>query len=472
MRHCLPPTSRPLFALLLSAATLAVAVAAAQPALARGKKAKAEMARMSADLETLRVKLMRYADVFAIDLADATAAFSEHAATPEARIQAATWRLYYTQIIWRAASEPRPYEALLDTLAGVTRLHKTFREHYLPAWSEAAERPVLEALARQERSIWELAAEFVTPEQLEHLREIVGEWLAGSDSKRALGPETASLLGDMTTTRLSGRDSGWLMSLIGLNTVDLLDPAVAEIEQTRLLAERALYQAHHLPELMTARLELMGLRAADAPETKESLAGWERVSQAAASIAATAEEWPQAVAAEREAAIDQVSREVTAQREGLLADFEEAHDPLLEILQETRGTVDASHQTLVAGKEMSQAFEETIQATDTLIANIKADRDPSREPRPFDITEYTETAVRFEATAHAVTESIKTLDTTLPELRQLMVESRGELDRAVDRVFLRAWQLLAGTLVGAALTTLAVRVIRTRWVDPRGARPL
>ena len=72
--HVAPPLCTPLVA-----ATVAIAAAAAPPALTGGGNAKAERARMSADLETLRVKLMRYADLFAIDLADAAAAFSETA---------------------------------------------------------------------------------------------------------------------------------------------------------------------------------------------------------------------------------------------------------------------------------------------------------------------------------------------------------------------------------------------------------
>ena len=79
MRHCVPPHVAPPLCTPLVAATVAIAAAAAPPALTGGGNAKAERARMSADLETLRVKLMRYADLFAIDLADAAAAFPETA---------------------------------------------------------------------------------------------------------------------------------------------------------------------------------------------------------------------------------------------------------------------------------------------------------------------------------------------------------------------------------------------------------
>jgi hypothetical protein len=273
--------------------------------------------------------------------------------------------------------------------------------------------------------------------------------------------------GEILASRPHPAEEGGLLGLISLDPLSGLEPAVAEVEQSRRLAERALYFLQHLPTLLAAQVELTGLRSARSPEIQGALDGWERFSAASASLAATAEALPVTLATEREALLAQLAREVTAQREGLLRDLESAEGPLNEILRQTQGTA-------AAGREMSVALTAALEAGLELSRAIEALRQPggagdggtgeARPPgRPFDITEYTAAAESLARSAQALTETISSLDRSLPQLQLAVNEALAHGDRTVDHAFWRALQLLLAALVGGAIAVLVVRRITMRW---------
>ena len=72
-----------------------------------------------------------------------------------------------------------------------------------------------------------------------------------------------------------------MFALIGLDPLSNLDPAVRELEQTRLLAERTIYYLQRAPSLLDMQIERLTYQLAVMPEAKQTLAGVERVSVAA-----------------------------------------------------------------------------------------------------------------------------------------------------------------------------------------------
>jgi hypothetical protein len=336
---------------------------------------------------------------------------------------------------------------------------------------------MLDSLLRLEEGVWALAAEGLSEEQLGHVRSIVATWLAGDPADRiaevAKLPGFADLVG-----RSSGAPSSVVGELTGLLSVDPLaglEPAVRELGQARLLAERAFYYAQRMPEVVTARVELLLLNSAQTAEVSGALASVERVSHAAASLAATAEGLPASFAAERDAALTQISSELTAQREGLVRDLESARAPLVELLEDTRGTAEA-------GRAMADSLTATLQALDAFVGRFagKDEEEPAGEPapvrtaidatgepapagRPFDITDYGATAERIGVAARELGTTIATLERSLPEVRRVLDEAAARADRSLDHASMRALQLLGAALAGSALAILLVRRISLRW---------
>src|SRR5688572_916167 len=257
---------------------------------------------------------MRFAD----EITRATQAFAEQAGTPEARVQALTWRIDYTNSLWRLASGQRPFAALFDGIAVITFLRDLHERHWLAVWGEA-DRPMLEALVRVEDGVWDLAAEGLSNEHMAEVRRIIATWMAGDAASRVT--DVAKLPGFVELT--GGKEGspglvGEITNLMRVDPLSGLEPAVREMAQGRELLERTLYYLQRQPEILSARVELLVLRASQTSETIGTLASVERVSLAAASLAETAAALPASFAAEREAALTQISAELTAQRAGLV----------------------------------------------------------------------------------------------------------------------------------------------------------
>jgi hypothetical protein len=285
------------------------------------------------DPVVFQARFMRFADLFAMEITKAAREFAELAGTSEARIQALSWRIEYTNALWTRAAGAQPFAGLFDAIVVITALRVAHQERWLAQWGEA-DRPLLDALVRQEQGVWALAAEAMNEAQEREARAIVGAWLAGDPASRVV--DVARLPGFADIAGSSGGGTGALVgeltALVRIDPLSSLEPAVREVELARRFAERAFYYLQRQPELLTARVELLVLRATQASEMRETLASWARVSEAAASLVKTAEGLPAAVSAEREAAVVQVAAELTAQREGLVRDLEAARGPLAELV--------------------------------------------------------------------------------------------------------------------------------------------
>ena len=201
--------------------------------------------------------------------------------------------------------------------------------------------------------------------------------------------------------------------------------------------------------MLQAQAELLTLRATARPETRALLADVSRVSLAAESYAVMADTLP-----------EELSAEITRQREGLVRDLETAKDPLLEILDSTRATLEATRET-------SLALAEALRAFDTMMERFEGPDEPpppvDKPPgKPFDIAEYGIAAEKIGVAAHELTAAIATLDGTIPALENTLSSAALRAQDTVDRVYRRALQLLIAALVGGLLVWLAATWVRGR----------
>jgi len=112
---------------------------------------------------------------------------------------------------------------------------------------------------------------------------------------------------------------GSLFSLLGLDPLAGLDPAVRQIEQTRLLAERVIFYMQRVPYLMDLQTERVVAQATLAPQVERANASLERASLAMTDYARIGASLPDAFAREREALIRQLSGELLRQEAELRA---------------------------------------------------------------------------------------------------------------------------------------------------------
>jgi hypothetical protein len=405
----------------------------------------------------LQTAVMRFADTFSARITQATQEFAERAGTPEARIQALTWSTSQTTSAYTIATGSNPNLAVLDMLVLVSLGRVVHEEYWLPkVWGEA-DRPMLDAFTKAETQAWDAASVVLKPEHQEALRAALREWRDEHPDMGVTAFVRLPVFQDLVEARPANADKRQnnLGDLLSVDPLAGLEPAVRELEQTRLFAERTVFYLQRAPLLLQAQAELLTMKLLRIGEVKGALGDSERISKAATSLAETAAALPEAVRKEREAAVAQISAELALQRQGLIADLQAAEEPSRKILEDARATLEA-------GAQMSTALQGAIKSLDTFLDRFESPPPPagaqpepasdSAKPpgKPFDVTEYGSSARELDS-------MLQTLGKELPAVQRALDESVARGERAIDHAFVRALELGLALIAAGALATWLLR---------------
>jgi len=363
----------------------------------------------------VQVGVMRFADTFAAQVTQGARDFAEAAGTPEARLQGMSWTVGQCTAAFTIATGSNPNANMLDMVVLVTLGRIVHEDHWMQVWGEA-DRPMLVAYQKLEEEIWSVARALLSPEQQEAVRTTLSAWRQKNPEVSSTGLVRLPAFQDVLAASAEpGEDVfSQLTNLVSIDPLSGLEPTTREIEQSRLLAERALFYMQRLPLILPVQVEMLGLRLTEMPAVRSAVDGSERISHAAASLAETAAALPEVVRVEREATVKQLSEELTLQRQGLLHDLETAQAPTQKILSEAQAT-------LVAGTQMSTALQGLVQTVDAFLRGFRKDDPPdaesagaaasaaeaakpaeSAEPaKPFDIADYSDATTAIVATLDA-----------------------------------------------------------------------
>jgi hypothetical protein len=351
------------------------------------------------------------------------------------------WQITQLNSAYTIATGPSPILCHLDFVV-LTTLSRMVVEDTLVELDDDLLEPLVAVYRDLEQEAWSNAAA-----QLAELRGLIADWRAKNPQVTLVGfvhfAEFAEAAGWSAEAKIA---PGGLFGLLGLDPLAGLDPAVKQIEQTRLLAERVIFYMQRMPYLLDLQTERVVLQATLAPQVKRANASLERASLAMENYAAIGSNLPEAIAREREALIQQLSGEMLRQE------------------AELRGLLTDMQATLATGSETAVAVNSAVMALDKLMARFPR-REPGAEPaegRPFDITEYTAAAAEFTGTARQLTALLEALGREGVPVAAA-VAGGAEAGRAlVDHLFWRAL-LLGLLLIGAALSAaLAYRSLARR----------
>ncbi len=285
--------------------------------------------------------------------------------------------------------------------------------------------PLRDAHRRLEEQAQAIAEDVVTADQYAQMQRIIDEWRRQNPHIRAVSyvhfRDFANSIGHPTSGE--NLSLGSLFSLLGIDPLSGLDPAVREIAQSRALAERAIYYAQRLPNLLDMQAEQMTDQFAVTPETVRLLGNIDRTAKAAEDTGRLASELPEVIAREREAAIRQFMEAINV---------ETAH---------TRSLITELRGTLEAGTATSNSLTTTIRAFDQLMAGFQkpapAGAPPATPGRPFDITEYTAAAAQITRAADELKQLIAGIEQGSPGVDAVR-GSCGRLDAGRRRPCLLA----------------------------------
>jgi len=406
-----------------------------------------KQAETSARLLQQQEQNMRFADHYVSSLIEA--AHPQEFAIEDAtqRYALSGWLLAQANSAFISASGDNAVIACLDLVALAT-LSRMAVEDIGPRRFPDQAAALLAVHRTLEAEAWKLSEWALTPTQQADLRTMLAKWHdqhAGADMAPFMRFQEFVQLAP--TQRASAGKSlpSSLIGLVGLDPMAGLDPAVRQVEQTRLLAARAIFYAQRVPILMDLQLDRSLNRMAAGPESRKLQQQTASLTSSAERFAAVAEELPADVAREREAFMRQLSELLNAQAETLTP-----------MLLELRAALEAGNTT-------ATSVDQAVRSIDALVARAKAPPAPGQAPgRPFDVTEYTQAATEISRAAGELNQLLGALGTRGPELGTAVGASVEQGRTLVDYLFVRAAWLI-GLLLGGLLAVL----LAYRWLAPR-----
>jgi hypothetical protein len=314
--------------------------------------------------EELQDKLMRFADGFSGAMINGIAAFGT-STNPLPAQQILHLQITYLSDTLAIATGPNPVSDLLDMTVLVTLSRMTLEKHWLPLRHDEQTLALLTLCKQSESEIWQMAATLLTSQQQSELRAAIDNWYEQNSGEsrtfymRALG--LASQVQKSSKTQTSG--SGNVFSLLGLDPLSGLDPVTREIAESRMAVERAMYSIQRMPQLISLQSQLLTMQLLALPTVQQVVSNSTEISSSAARLSDLAENLPSRLEADQ------------AQLKGLL---------------------DQSHQTLDAGRQMSDSLNTTLKTFDALMKRFGVG-EPSTSPPdtnspPFNILDYAKTA--------------------------------------------------------------------------------
>jgi hypothetical protein len=364
------------------------------------------------------------------------------------------WKIALGTETCSIASGPNAIANALDLTIFVTVTRMAVENYWQPKVFGLSAQPMLDSCRSTETNIWELTSQVLTPEQQTELRHAIDVWYRQNPlPESVVAARAVSFASQVAEANPDdSAKSGSVFSLLRLDPLAGMDPAVREIAQTRLFAERALYVGQKIPILLRWQIELLSANATQLPAVQQLVTNSTQLTASVERFATVAEKLP-----------DQVSTERTE---------------ILKALQSQEKDVTS---LVASGTELSASLNTTLTTLDGLMKRLGVGETnnagpPKTNAEPFRIQDYTQTAAQLEATARQLTELLVTLDgligsTNLAKLSAqvgpVVQQAQTSGKEVVDYAFWKG-ALLVGIVLLAALI---YRFLVARLLPPGKTNP-
>ena len=232
-----------------------------------------------------------------------------------------------------------------------------------------------------------------------------------------------------------------IFSLLYLDPLAGLDPATAAIEETQRLGERAIYYTQRMPQLLSWQTEVLAYELANQPESTQVLSNANQLAISAGIFAQTAQQLPQLINDQRQAAIQQLLDGLTS--------------------QETQ-----ARQTLVSAGDAATNINTAIQSLDAFVRYVSAPNTNhttvATNSRPFNVLDYGTAAGQVGAAARDLNALLTRVNQSTPQLAQLGQQTTADANRVVNHAFWLGLVLILVFLGGGVLAGLTYRLLASK----------
>jgi len=411
----------------------------------------------------LQLELMSYADRYAAVVAQVIDDVERLGPPPETRRAIVGDLVYSAAAAFTIAADPEPQLGLLDMVVMTTLGRIVYEDYWRPRLGEPADL-VIAAFQKLERDIWAVATPILSQDQQQEVRERIAAFRADNPELSTFSHlRFADFPSKRSSSTLKKQKSGGIFGSVK-NISD-------QVEQTRIMAERAMYLSTRLPLLTGGFADLWVSRLSFNPAVEELRADVHTFALVSDRLATVAEQLPEQLTTERNDAIEQLAREATTlryeaiehmmksiaeEREEMLRQFIAEEERLGGLLTELRHTLTEANTLTVSVDGLAQRFD------------VGA---PTESAEPFDIEDYRRTIVD----TGTVVEQLNTLvlstdgllnspgaDRLVPGLIEAINEAGQTSEDLVDHSFIRAALLILFALVGYVIARLCYRWLAMR----------
>lgn len=399
-------------------------------------------------LTVVQAQVMRFADTYSATVAQACDEVSAQTTNSALRLTVLRWKLGQSTSAYVNATGQNPAINALDMLVLASMAKMVIQDYGLETFGDDI-RPLLAAQEKLEATIWTMANGVLKPAQQQELKDLIQEWRAKNPHQRYIGPirfrEFVTALGKTPTKASSGPTS--IFSLLYLDPLAGLDPTAAAIQETRELGERAMYYSQRMPMLLSWQVEVLAYQIANQPESKEIINDVDRLASSAEIFAKTAQQLPQLINDQRQAAIQQILDGLTDQG-----------NKSRELLADTRSTFDSAG---VAAKEINTAIQSLTEFV-RYVSPTNTSKTATTNSKPFNVLDYGTAAAQVGVAANDLAALLSSINQSAPELAHLSLQTKANADRVVTRAFWLGAALILILLIGSVVAGLAYRSLANK----------
>src|ERR1700758_912060 len=203
---------------------------------------------------------------------------------------------------WSIASGPNAVADLIDMTVFVTVMRMTLEDYWQPKVFGKSALPMLAYSRSAEADIWKLAGKALKLEQQTDLRQSIAAW----HQKNPLRESLVALRSLDFASRVETLDQnvvrkpGSVFSLLNVDPLAGMEPAVREVAQTRMFGERVLFVTQKMPTLLRWQTELLSVNAVEMPAVQQLISNSTQLSGSVERFAYVAEKLPEQLSTERE----------------------------------------------------------------------------------------------------------------------------------------------------------------------------
>jgi hypothetical protein len=421
----------------------------------------------------LQSNLMSFADRSASILIGALEEFDGQEPTQEARKFIISDISYCLSAAYTIAAEPNPQVALLDLTVIITLGREIYEDNVRREYGDQVE-PLVQGFKTLETDVWRIVTRVLTPDQQRELRGHIQRW---RQSNPDLLVYNYIRFSDFDAER---RASTLVERSKGGGLFKSVRQVTEEVEETRMLAERAIFLATRLPLLTGHFAEVWMSQLLVNPDAKQVLSDLHQLSELSERLVEITDRLPRQIADEQNLIVDRVMKDVSRLREETVDDVmgevrterREAIDQFMtRLATERRDTI---RELSAEGEQLNQglgnlrlALEQgngLVSALDQLAGKLGLDQPPHPDSPPFDIRDYRDALAAASTTANEFTELVESggLETLLVRLDSTLDRAEKESEELVDHTFRLAIMLIFIWVVAYVVARLMLQYLSGR----------